>query len=207
MSNIETLQQWIDESNRIVFFGGAGVSTESGIPDFRSQDGLYHQEYKYPPETIVSHTFYVRNPQEFYRFYRDKMIITTAEPNAAHKKLAELEEAGKLTAIVTQNIDGLHKAALVARLDGIDDLFFDLADGHRLFLEGIHLEHAALVQEDAQGGGGGGEAGHDHVPQGGEILPPLEAGEEEHRMVAADDDGGLRGAEDKGRSGRGVAVA
>ena len=111
MSNIETLQQWIDESNRIVFFGGAGVSTESGIPDFRSQDGLYHQEYKYPPETIVSHTFYVRNPQEFYRFYRDKMIITTAEPNAAHKKLAELEEAGKLTAIVTQNIDGLHQKA------------------------------------------------------------------------------------------------
>lgn len=111
MSNIETLQQWIDESHRIVFFGGAGVSTESGIPDFRSQDGLYHQEYKYPPETIVSHTFYVRNPQEFFRFYRDKMISTTAEPNAAHKKLAELEEAGKLTAVVTQNIDGLHQKA------------------------------------------------------------------------------------------------
>ncbi len=111
MSNIETLQQWIDESHRIVFFGGAGVSTESGIPDFRSQDGLYHQEYKYPPETIVSHTFYVRNPQEFFRFYRDKMISMEAQPNAAHKKLAELEEAGKLTAVVTQNIDGLHQKA------------------------------------------------------------------------------------------------
>ena len=111
MSSIETLQEWIDESSRIVFFGGAGVSTESGIPDFRSQDGLYHQEYKYPPETIVSHTFYIRNPQEFFRFYRDKMIATTAEPNAAYKKLAELEEAGKLTAVVTQNIDGLHQKA------------------------------------------------------------------------------------------------
>lgn len=111
MSELETLQEWIDASNRIVFFGGAGVSTESGIPDFRSQDGLYNQEYKYPPETIVSHSFYRRNPQEFYRFYRDKMLCPTAEPNAAHKKLAELEAAGKLTAVVTQNIDGLHQKA------------------------------------------------------------------------------------------------
>lgn len=107
----ETLQQWIDESENIVFFGGAGVSTESGIPDFRSQDGLYNQEYAYPPETIVSHSFYLNNPCEFYRFYRDKMLCPDAEPNAAHKKLAELEAAGKLKAVVTQNIDGLHQKA------------------------------------------------------------------------------------------------
>lgn len=111
MSDLETLQQWIDESERIVFFGGAGVSTESGIPDFRSQDGLYKQEYKYPPETIVSHSFYRGNPKEFYRFYRNKMLMPDAQPNAAHKKLAELEAAGKLTAVVTQNIDGLHQKA------------------------------------------------------------------------------------------------
>lgn len=111
MSEIETLQKWIDESNRIVFFGGAGVSTESGVPDFRSVDGLYNQKYDYPPEEILSHTFYRRKPEEFYRFYRDKMIYTDALPNKAHLKLAELEEKGKLTAIVTQNIDGLHQAA------------------------------------------------------------------------------------------------
>ncbi len=108
---IATLQKWIDESSRIVFFGGAGVSTESGIPDFRSVDGLYNQHYAYPPETILSHSFFVQNPEEFYRFYRDKMLIDGAKPNAAHLKLAELEAAGKLTAIVTQNIDGLHQAA------------------------------------------------------------------------------------------------
>ncbi|MCI8414720.1 MAG: NAD-dependent protein deacylase [Ruminiclostridium sp.] len=108
---IATLQQWIDESSRIVFFGGAGVSTESGIPDFRSVDGLYNQQYDYPPETILSHTFFEKNPGEFYRFYRDKMIIEGAKPNPAHRKLAELEAAGKLTAVVTQNIDGLHQAA------------------------------------------------------------------------------------------------
>lgn len=108
---IETLQSWIDESRRIVFFGGAGVSTESGIPDFRSVDGLYHQKYDYPPETILSHTFYRKKPSEFYRFYHDKMILLDAKPNAAHKKLAELEKAGKLSAVVTQNIDGLHQAA------------------------------------------------------------------------------------------------
>lgn len=111
MSEIETLQKWIDESSRIVFFGGAGVSTESGVPDFRSVDGLYNQKYDYPPEEILSHTFYRRKPEEFYRFYRDKMIYTDALPNKAHLKLAELEEKGKLTAIVTQNIDGLHQAA------------------------------------------------------------------------------------------------
>lgn len=111
MTEVEKLQQMIDESNSIVFFGGAGVSTESGIPDFRSVDGLYHQKYDYPPETILSHTFYRRNPSEFFRFYKDKMLCPSAKPNAAHKKLAELEKAGKLKAVVTQNIDGLHQAA------------------------------------------------------------------------------------------------
>lgn len=111
MSEIEKLQQMIDESKRIVFFGGAGVSTESGIPDFRSVDGLYHQKYDYPPETILSHSFYVRHKEEFYRFYKDKMLCLDAKPNAAHKKLAELEQAGKLKAVITQNIDGLHQKA------------------------------------------------------------------------------------------------
>ena len=111
MTAVEQLQKIIDEHNNIVFFGGAGVSTESGIPDFRSVDGLYNQKYDYPPETILSHTFFMRKPEDFYRFYREKMMITDAEPNAAHKKLAELEAAGKLKAVVTQNIDGLHQKA------------------------------------------------------------------------------------------------
>ncbi len=111
MKELETLQKWLDESSRAVFFGGAGVSTESGIPDFRSVDGLYNQSYDYPPETIISHSFFVERPEEFYRFYRDKMLWLDAKPNAAHKKLAELEAAGKLAAVVTQNIDGLHQAA------------------------------------------------------------------------------------------------
>lgn len=109
--DIEQLQSWIDASDNTVFFGGAGVSTESGIPDFRSVDGLYHQKYKYPPETMISHTFYEQYPEEFFRFYRDKMLHPEAEPNAAHKKLAELEAAGKLQAVITQNIDGLHQKA------------------------------------------------------------------------------------------------
>ena len=108
---IETLKQWISEAKRIVFFGGAGVSTESGIPDFRGVDGLYRQKYAYPPEEILSHGFFMRNTQEFYRFYRDKMLITDAKPNAAHLKLAQWEAEGKLSAVVTQNIDGLHQAA------------------------------------------------------------------------------------------------
>ena len=130
MSSIETFLQMVKESDNIVFFGGAGVSTESGIPDFRSVDGLYHQKYDYPPETILSHTFweerpeefyppetilshsfYVNHTEEFYRFYRDKMLCLTAKPNTTHYKLAELEKAGKLKAVVTQNIDGLHQAA------------------------------------------------------------------------------------------------
>lgn len=106
-----TLKQWIDESNYVVFFGGAGVSTESNIPDFRSQDGLYNMKYDYPPETILSHTFFVRKTEEFYRFYRDKMLAPDALPNNAHKALAKLEEMGKVKAVVTQNIDGLHQAA------------------------------------------------------------------------------------------------
>ena len=108
---VETLKTWVQESKAIAFFGGAGVSTESGIPDFRSTGGLYHQEWKYPPETILSHTFYKSNPEEFFRFYRAKMLAPEARPNAAHKKLAEWEAAGKLTAVVNQNIDGLHQAA------------------------------------------------------------------------------------------------
>lgn len=111
MSTAEQLQNVIDNSKRIVFFGGAGVSTESGIPDFRSVDGLYNQKYDYPPEQILSHTFFMHNTEEFYRFYRDKMLCLDKKPNKAHLKLAELERAGKLTAVVTQNIDGLHQAA------------------------------------------------------------------------------------------------
>ncbi|MBQ0000539.1 MAG: NAD-dependent protein deacylase [Clostridiales bacterium] len=108
---IEKLQEIIDTHDNIVFFGGAGVSTESGIPDFRSQDGLYNQKYDFPPETILSHTFFMQRPAEFYRFYQDKMLCDTALPNAAHLKLAELEAAGKLKAVVTQNIDNLHQMA------------------------------------------------------------------------------------------------
>ena len=111
MNTLEQLQEVIDKSRRIVFFGGAGVSTESGIPDFRSVDGLYNQKYDYPPEQILSHTFFERKPEEFFRFYRDKMLALDKKPNAAHLKLAELEKAGKLSAVVTQNIDGLHQAA------------------------------------------------------------------------------------------------
>ena len=106
---LEIFNRMIEESNSIVFFGGAGVSTESGIPDFRSVDGLYNQKYDYPPETILSHSFFMNRPEEFYRFYRDKILIDGVEPNITHKKLAELEKAGKLKAVITQNIDGLHQ--------------------------------------------------------------------------------------------------
>ena len=111
MKDLQTLQQYIDEAHRIVFFGGAGVSTESGVPDFRSVDGLYRQKWAYRPETILSHTFFVGQTGEFYRFYKEKMLCLDVQPNAAHKKLAELEAAGKLSAVITQNIDGLHQAA------------------------------------------------------------------------------------------------
>lgn len=108
---IQLLKNWIDSSDNVVFFGGAGVSTESGIPDFRSVDGLYNQQWKYPPETILSHSFFVRYPEEYYRFHREKLAIDGVKPNAAHLKLAELEREGKLRAVITQNIDGLHQAA------------------------------------------------------------------------------------------------
>lgn len=110
-SSIETLSNWVNESKRIVFFGGAGVSTESGIPDFRSVDGLYSQKFEYPPETIISHSFYVKKPAYFFNFYREKMLPLGFEPNITHKRLAELEQEGKLLAVVTQNIDGLHQKA------------------------------------------------------------------------------------------------
>ena len=111
MNNIDTFVQLVQESDNIVFFGGAGVSTESGIPDFRSPDGLYNQQYKYPPETIISHSFYQRYPEEFYRFYKDKMLYPDAKPGITHLALAKLEKEGKLKAVITQNIDGLHQKA------------------------------------------------------------------------------------------------
>lgn len=111
MDKVQELQRMIDESQRIVFFGGAGVSTESNIPDFRSSDGLYNETYQYPPEQVVSHTFFVQRTEMFYEFYKNKMMFLDAKPNAAHKKLAEMEQAGKLTAVITQNIDGLHQMA------------------------------------------------------------------------------------------------
>ena len=111
MDNLGILKQWISESQNIVFFGGAGVSTESGIPDFRSVDGLYNQKFEYPPETIISHSFYLRKPEYFFRFYREKMLPLGFEPNITHKVLAKWENEGKLSAVVTQNIDGLHQAA------------------------------------------------------------------------------------------------
>lgn len=111
MDSVDMLRQYIEDSDNIVFFGGAGVSTESGIPDFRSVDGLYHEKYDYPPETILSRSFFKKNPEAFYRFYRDKLVVKNAAPNPAHIRLAELETQGKLKAVITQNIDGLHQAA------------------------------------------------------------------------------------------------
>ena len=111
MDNLEILKQWVAESKRIVFFGGAGVSTESGIPDFRSVDGLYRQKFEYPPETIISHSFYLRDPAYFFNFYREKMMPLGFEPNITHKVLARWEQEGRLSAVVTQNIDGLHQKA------------------------------------------------------------------------------------------------
>lgn len=111
MNNIEQFLQWVEESDNIVFFGGAGVSTESGIPDFRSADGLYNQKYDYPPETIISHTFYMQKPDIFFKFYKEKMLYPEAEPSTTHKVLANLEKAGKLKGVITQNIDGLHQKA------------------------------------------------------------------------------------------------
>ncbi len=172
---IEKFLDMVEESDNIVFFGGAGVSTESGIPDFRSVDGLYNQEYDDPPETILSHTFYRRNPQEFYRFYRNKMLYLKAQPNMAHKKLAQLEQAGKVRAVVTQNIDGLHQSAgskKVLELHG---------SVHRNYCESCrHLHDAAYVLQS------------EGVPRcrkcGGDIKPDVvlyEEGLDNHTMQEA----------------------
>ena len=142
---IQKLKEIIDGSDNIVFFGGAGVSTESGVPDFRSVDGLYNQEYDYPPETILSHTFYRRNPEEFYRFYHNKMLFPDAKPNAAHKALAKLEKKGKLKAVVTQNIDGLHQAAGSKRVYEIH------GSVERNYCEKCHKFFDAEYIKDAEG--------------------------------------------------------
>lgn len=145
MEEINKLQSIVDESDNIVFFGGAGVSTESGIPDFRSVDGLYNQKYKYPPETIISHSFYRRNPEEFYRFYKDKMLFPEAKPNKAHMKLAELEAAGKLKAVITQNIDGLHQMAGSRRVIELH------GSVHRNYCERCHKFYELRYVIDAPG--------------------------------------------------------
>ena len=141
----QQLKDWINESDNIVFFGGAGVSTESGIPDFRSVDGLYNQKYKYPPERIISHSFYIQNPEEFYRFYKDRMLFPDAKPNAAHKALAKLEKKGKLKAVVTQNIDGLHQAAGSKRVYEIH------GSVERNYCEKCHKFFDAEYIKDAEG--------------------------------------------------------
>ena len=145
MDNLEQLQKLITESNNIVFFGGAGVSTESGIPDFRSIDGLYHQAYKYPPETMLSHTFFVEHTQEFFDFYRSKMICPSAKPNAAHKKLAELEQQGKCKAVITQNIDGLHQMA------GSKNVLELHGSVHRNYCQHCHKEYDAKFMLESTG--------------------------------------------------------
>ncbi len=159
-AKIQTLKDWVDASDNIVFFGGAGVSTESGIPDFRSVDGLYNQHYKFPPETILSHSFYIQETEEFYRFYRDKMLCLDAKPNAAHQKLAEWEKQGKLKAIVTQNIDGLHQAA------GAQNVYELHGSVHRNYCRKCHAFYDARFILDSTG-----------VPRcekcGGEIKPDV----------------------------------
>lgn len=143
--NIRKLRQWIEESDNIVFFGGAGVSTESGIPDFRSVDGLYNQKWAYPPETILSHSFFERDPEEFYRFYHEKLVLRGAEPNGAHRRLAELEQAGKLKAILTQNIDGLHQAA------GSREVLELHGSTHRCYCAKCHKPYAPEYINDCEG--------------------------------------------------------
>ena len=151
---IAELAALLRESDNIVFFGGAGVSTESNIPDFRSTDGLYHQQYDYPPETILSHTFFMRNTEEFYRFYKDKMLILDAKPNPAHLALARLEEMGKLKAVITQNIDGLHQAAgskNVQELHGSVLRNYCMRCGQ--FYDGEYMKHADGVPKCEKCGG------------------------------------------------------
>jgi len=145
MTAIDQFLKMVHDSDNIVFFGGAGVSTESGIPDFRSVDGLYNQKYKYRPETILSHTFYRQEPEEFYRFYHDKMLCLDAKPNMAHLKLAELEKAGKVKAIVTQNIDGLHQAA------GSKNVLELHGSVHRNYCERCHKFFDAQYMKQAEG--------------------------------------------------------
>lgn len=150
---IKQLSEWVRTTDNIVFFGGAGVSTESGIPDFRSVDGLYSQQYDYPPETILSHTFYRRNPAEFYRFYRAKMLCLDAKPNAAHLKLAQWEQEGKLKAVVTQNIDGLHQAAgsqVVLELHG--SVLRNYCESCGKFYDAEYILHSEGVPACACGG-------------------------------------------------------
>ena len=152
-TEIAKLQEIIDDSQRIVFFGGAGVSTESGIPDFRSADGIYHQTYKYSPEQVVSHSFFVNHTEAFYDFYKEKMIFLDAKPNAAHLKLAELEAAGKLSAVVTQNIDGLHQAAgsqTVYELHG--SILRNYCERCRRFYDVQYVKHAEGVPRCECGG-------------------------------------------------------
>lgn len=145
MNAVEQFKKMVEESDNIVFFGGAGVSTESGVPDFRSEDGLYRQKFKYPPEEMLSHTFFVRQTEEFYRFYRDKMLPLEAKPNPAHTKLAELEAAGKVRAVITQNVDGLHQAAgskKVLELHG---------SVHRNYCQKCGKFHSVYEVRDAEG--------------------------------------------------------
>lgn len=152
-TEVERLQKIIDDSRNIVFFGGAGVSTESDIPDFRSADGLYHQQYKYTPEQIVSHSFFVRNTEGFYEFYKNKMMFLDAKPNPAHLKLAELEVAGKLTAVITQNIDGLHQAAgskTVLELHG--SIHRNYCQRCRKFYDAAYVKHADGIPRCTCGG-------------------------------------------------------
>lgn len=144
-TEVERLQKIIDDSRNIVFFGGAGVSTESNIPDFRSADGLYHQQYKYTPEQVVSHSFFVRNTEGFYEFYKDKMMFLDAKPNPAHRKLAELEASGKLTAVITQNIDGLHQAA------GSKNVLELHGSIHRNYCQRCHKFYDAAYVKHAEG--------------------------------------------------------
>ena len=145
MDKIEQLQKIIDHSSRIVFFGGAGVSTESGIPDYRSVDGLYHQKFKYPPEVMLSHTFFMSHTEEFYDFYRNKLLALDAKPNAAHLKLAELEKAGKLLAVITQNVDGLHQKA------GSKNVYELHGSVHRYFCMDCHKPYTVECVTDCKG--------------------------------------------------------
>jgi len=144
-TKIKRLQEIINESHQIVFFGGAGVSTESGIPDFRSAEGIYHQNYKYPPEEVVSHSFFMRNPECFYEFYKDKMLNLNARPNRAHAKLAALEWAGKVSAVITQNIDGLHQAA------GSKKVYELHGSVHRNYCMKCHKLYDAKYVKDSKG--------------------------------------------------------